>query len=258
MKTFVIGSTGFLGYYTVLELLKHGHEIDSLSLTPVPDQVPFPTEVGLTLADFNQLDDEDILNKLTGFDGLIFAAGGADDRSLPQKPAYAFFKKYNVDATQRLIRLARQAGVKRAVVFSSYFVHFARKWPELELAEKHPYIRSRLDQINAANEAAGGELVVNYLLLPYIFGGLCQEKCRFGNPWWTMLTIVFPVSSIQPEVPPWFRSTKLPVRRWRLWNAVKQKWNIRLYRTISAGSNSSAAFRSIWESLNPSSPCRIG
>ena len=171
MKTFVIGSTGFLGYYTVLELLRHGHEIDSLSLTPVPEQVLFPTEVGLTLADFNQLDDKDILNKLTGFDGLIFAAG-ADDRSLPKKPAYAFFKKYNVDATQRLIRLARQAGVKRVVVFSSYFVHFARKWPELKLAEKHPYIRSRLDQIEAANEAAGGELVVNYLLLPYTFGVL--------------------------------------------------------------------------------------
>ena len=85
MKTFVIGSTGFLGYYTVLELLRHGHEIDSLSLTPVPEQVLFPTEVGLTLADFNQLDDKDILNKLTGFDGLIFAAG-ADDRSLPKSP----------------------------------------------------------------------------------------------------------------------------------------------------------------------------
>ena len=80
----MIGSTGFLGYYTVLELLRHGHEIDSLSLTPTPDQVPFPTEIGLTLADFNQLDDEVILNKLTGFDGLIFAAG-ADDRSSASK-----------------------------------------------------------------------------------------------------------------------------------------------------------------------------
>lgn len=171
MKTFVIGSTGFLGYYTVLELLRHGHEIDSLSLTPTPEQVPFPAEVGLTLADFNKMDDEDILKRLKGFDGLIFAAG-VDDRSLPQKPAYAFFKKYNVDATQRLIRLARQAGVKRAVVFSSYFVHFARKWPELKLAEKHPYIRSRLDQIEAANQEARSEMVVSYLLLPYIFGVL--------------------------------------------------------------------------------------
>jgi nucleoside-diphosphate-sugar epimerase len=71
-------------------------------------------------------------------EGLIFAAG-ADDRTIPDAPAYPFFYKANVESTARLLRLARQAGVKKAVVFSSYFVYFARKWPEMKLGEKHPY-----------------------------------------------------------------------------------------------------------------------
>lgn len=171
MKTFVIGSTGFLGYYTVLELLRRGHQVDSLSLTPTPEQVEFPAQAGLNLADLNALTDEEILAKLSGIEGLIFAAG-VDDRSLPPRPAYPFFHKYNVEATQRLVRLARIAGVRRVVVFSSYFVYFARQWQDLKLGQKHPYIRSRLAQIEVAKQEAGDEMVVNFLLLPYIFGVL--------------------------------------------------------------------------------------
>jgi nucleoside-diphosphate-sugar epimerase len=171
MKVFVIGSTGFLGYYTVLELLKQGHEVESLALTPLPDQVRFPEGVGLTLANLNQMEDDEIVARLKGMEGLIFAAG-VDDRVVPPKPAYQFFYEHNVLATRRLIRLARQAGVRRAVVFSSYFVWFARRWAELKLGETHPYIRSRLEQIQAANEEAGSEMTVSFLLLPYIFGAL--------------------------------------------------------------------------------------
>ena len=171
MKTFVIGSTGFLGYFTVQELLERGHEVDSLSLTPTPAEVEFPPKAGLTIADLNELSDDEIVSKLSGFEGLIFAAG-VDDRTVPPAPAYPFFHKHNVESTRRLIRLARMAGVKRAVIFSSYFVYFARKWSDMKIIEKHPYIRSRLAQIDAANEEAGDELTVNFLLLPYIFGAL--------------------------------------------------------------------------------------
>ena len=178
MKVFVIGSTGFLGYYTVLELLKQGHEVESLALTPLPDQVRFPEGVGLTLANLNQMEDDEIVARLKGMEGLIFAAG-VDDRVVPPKPAYQFFYEHNVLATRRLIRLARQAGVRRAVVFSSYFVRFARRWAELKLGERHPYIRSRLEQIQAANEKPAGN-DRQFLLLP-TFLAHCPARCRCGN-----------------------------------------------------------------------------
>jgi len=38
------------------------------------------------------------------------------------------------------------------------------------MAEAHPYVRSRLAQIEAAKQEAGSTLTVSFLLLPYIFG----------------------------------------------------------------------------------------
>src|SRR5690606_22582822 len=122
-------------------------------------------------ADLNLLTDDELSALLEGMEGLVFAAG-ADDRTIPNSPAYPFFHKANVESTRRLIKLARQAGIKKAVVFSSYFVYFARNLPDMKLGEMHPYIRSRLAQIDAALEEAGDDLSVSFLLLPYIFGTL--------------------------------------------------------------------------------------
>jgi nucleoside-diphosphate-sugar epimerase len=103
-------------------------------------------------------------------------AAGADDRITPKAPAYPFFFKHNVEATRRLITLARQAGVKKAVVLGSYFVHFDRIWPKLKLKEHHPYIRSRVEQEKAAIEAGGKDMSVCILELPYIFGSMPGRK----------------------------------------------------------------------------------
>jgi len=193
MKTLVVGNTGFLGYYTVQELLNKAHEVMGVSLTPLPEGVPEKPQVRQVLADLNLLSDEELFALLDGMEGLVFAAG-VDDRTIPDSPAYPFFHKANVESTQRLIRLARQAGVKKAVVFSSYFVYFARKWPEMKLGEKHPYIRSRLAQIDAAVAEAGKELSVSFLLLPYIFGTLpgkmplWRPLIKYFNSW---LPLVF-------------------------------------------------------------------
>ena len=113
------------------------------------------------------------LNDSTGLETTLkLFAAGVDDRVVPPRPAYPFFYKGNVLATERLVRLAVQAGVQRAVIFSSYFLEFERRWPELRLAEKHPYIRSRVEQEQAALAAAGSELNLSTLLLPYIFGSM--------------------------------------------------------------------------------------
>jgi nucleoside-diphosphate-sugar epimerase len=88
----------------------------------------------------------------------------------PKKPAYPKFRRANVETPLRLFQLAAQAGVERAVVLGSYFVHFDRLWPKLKLAERHPYIRSRVEQEKALTSIPGLETCV--LELSYIFGAL--------------------------------------------------------------------------------------
>ena len=171
MNTFVVGSTGFLGYFAVQELLARGHNVRSISLHPVPAALNFPSSVDLVLGDLNATSDDTLREMLQGMDGLIFAAG-LDDRVVPKTPAYPKFYEANVAATRRLIRLSKEAGIKKAIVFSSYFVACHRCWPELHLPEHHPYIRSRVEQIRESLEEAGDEMAVSFLMLPYIFGSL--------------------------------------------------------------------------------------
>ena len=171
MNTFVVGSTGFLGYFAVQELLARGHRVRSISLHPASPELNFPSEVELVLGDLNATPDDTLRGMLQGMDGLIFAAG-LDDRVVPKAPAYPKFYDANVAATRRLIRLGKEAGIKKAVVFSSYFVACHRRWPELRLPEHHPYIRSRVEQIREALEEAGSDMAVSFLMLPYIFGSL--------------------------------------------------------------------------------------
>lgn len=37
-KIFVLGGTGFLGYYTVKELLKRGYQVETVALPPMPEE----------------------------------------------------------------------------------------------------------------------------------------------------------------------------------------------------------------------------
>lgn len=170
-KVLLIGGTGFLGYYATRELLKLGNQVTILALPPLPAEGLFPPEIKIQLADLNSLEDAQVITLLSGQDAVVYAAG-ADDRVIPRAPAYPFFYKHNVEATRRLITLARQAGVKKAVVLGSYFSYFAREWPELQLSRHHPYIRSRMEQEEEAIAAGGDEVAVMILELPYIFGSM--------------------------------------------------------------------------------------
>ena len=171
MNTFVVGSTGFLGYFTVQELLNRNHKVRGISRNPAPPELEFASSVELALGDLNKMPDDDLRELMQGMDSLIFAAG-LDDRVVPYAPAYPKFYDDNAVATRRLIRLGKEAGIKKAVIFSSYFVTCHRRWPELHLPRHHPYIRSRMDQIEEALQEAGSEMAVSFLMLPYIFGSL--------------------------------------------------------------------------------------
>lgn len=147
-KVVVIGGTGFLGYYAVEEFIRRGHSITIVALPPLPEEGLFPKEVSIVLANVDRLDDSSIMDILKDHDAIVFAAG-ADDRVIPRAPAYEFFYQANVRSCKRVLSLARQSGVRRGVILSSYFLYFDRVWPEEELSEYHPYIRSGKEQLNS-------------------------------------------------------------------------------------------------------------
>ncbi len=181
MKVFMVGGTGFLGYHTLRELLARGHSVSTISLPPLPAPGLLPDSVGCRLGDVFKMGDAELRSLLEGSEGLMYAAG-LDDRVILDKPAYPKFREANVEQCLRVLRLARDAGVRKAVVYGSYFTHFDREWPELRLAETHCYIRSRKEQREAAlaESRPGFETVV--LELPYIFGTMPGRK-----PLWTFL-----------------------------------------------------------------------
>jgi len=169
MKVFVLGGTGFLGYHAVNELLRRGHEVIVLALD-LPKEDLLPPAVKYRLADIGACSDDEVREMFAGHDALVFAIG-ADDRVVPPAPAYEFFYDANVRTSERIFRLAREAGMKSGVVCGSYFAYFDRIWPDKKLAEHHPYIRARREQSEAAIRA-GGEMPVRVLELPYIFGSM--------------------------------------------------------------------------------------
>jgi nucleoside-diphosphate-sugar epimerase len=170
-KVVVIGGTGFLGYYAVKEFIRRGHSVTIVALPPLPEEGLFPKEVNIILANIDKLDDSSIMDILKGHDAIVFAAG-ADDRVIPRAPAYEFFYQANVRSCKRVLSLARQSGIKRGVILSSYFLHFDRTWPEERLSEHHPYIRSRKEQAQQSMDVSMPDLQLMILELPYIFGSM--------------------------------------------------------------------------------------
>ena len=181
MRILIIGGTGLLGSEAAAELLRRGHEVVSLALPPAPKGAALPPEMALMYGNYMEMADGELLGHLSGCDGLVFAAG-VDERVEGPPPIYAMFQKYNITPLKRLLRLAKQAGVSRAVICGSYFSYFDKLWPQLELTKWHPYIRSRREQEHMALSFADDSFAVSMLELPYIFGAQPGRK-----PVWTIL-----------------------------------------------------------------------
>lgn len=165
----VIGGTGLLGYHTTLELVRKGYAVTSLALPPMPAEDLFPAGVSSRLEDINELSDAQILEIFADAYAVFYAAG-ADERTIPAAPAAKFFYEQNVLPTQRVARLARQAGVKKFVLYGSYTAEFAEEWPELGYRTRNGYPRTRLMQEEVACLEGLGGMDVMTLRLPYIFG----------------------------------------------------------------------------------------
>lgn len=174
-KIMIIGGTGFLGYYTGKLALERGYEVGSISILD-DDLVNkdldswFPKEINNTICDVFAAKEDELVELLKGYDYLIYSVG-PDDRYTPKAPAYEFFHYRLVDSVAKCFRAAQRAGIKKGVVFNSYFAYFDRRYPEMELAKKHPYIRCRVEQAKILNEQKKNMEVV-VLEFPYIFGSM--------------------------------------------------------------------------------------
>lgn len=181
MKVFMIGGTGLIGSEAARELIDRGHEVISMALPPLPPGAQLPAGLNIVMGDFNKMSDQEIKKLMSGCEGFVFAAG-VDERIEGPKPIYDFFKKHNIDALERLLKLAKKSGIKHAVVCGSYFSYFAKMRPEDELTKWHPYIRSRVDQEAMCMGYADDNFSVAVLELPYIFGAQPGRK-----PVWVFL-----------------------------------------------------------------------
>lgn len=168
-EVLVIGGNGLLGSHTVNELLQKGYEVSTLALPRADGQQDVPLEVDAHWGNIDEMTDENLLD-LFKDKYAIFWAIGADERTVPPAPAAAFFYEANVRPTQRIARLAREAGVKKFVLFGSYTAEFGELWPDLDYRGRNGYPRTRLLQEEVACMEGHGEMDVMTLRLPYIFG----------------------------------------------------------------------------------------
>lgn len=181
MNVFMVGGTGLLGCAGAAELIRRGHHVRTIALPPPPPGSLMPAQMELCFGNIETMADESILEQMAGCDAFVFAAG-VDERIEGPPPIYDLFRRHNIVPLERLLRLARLSGIRKAVVLGSYFTYFNRLWPKLQLAEHHPYIRSRVDQAAMALALSDADFAVCILELPYIFGAQPGRK-----PVWVFL-----------------------------------------------------------------------
>lgn len=169
MKVLIIGGTGLIGSFSAKELIVRGHKVKAVALPPLPEGEVLPPDMEITYGNYLEMSDEELRALFSGIEGLVFAAG-IDERFEGKAPIYDLYYKYNIAPLCRLLKLAKECGVKHAVICGSYFTYFSKIYPELELPKHHPYIRSRLIQEEVALGFGDESFDVAVLELPYIFG----------------------------------------------------------------------------------------
>ena len=91
VKVFVVGGTGFLGYYSCLEFLKKGVSVTTISRGSVELGDWFPKQIEI-VKDLDVFDasQEELTEVFEGYDVMVYSVG-PDDRVIPEAPAYDFF-----------------------------------------------------------------------------------------------------------------------------------------------------------------------
>jgi dihydroflavonol-4-reductase len=180
MKILVIGGTGYLGFFSCLDMVERGHEVVAVGLPPAPAAGMMPDSVSVVLKDIDALSDDGFTKLVSGYDAVVYG-GGADGRNSFPPPAIDGYRAANVEPIRRMIPLLKGADVARFVILGSYYTALDRTFPELRMAERHPYIQSRCEQAAVAFKTGGDGLSVAILELPYIFGAAPGRGTLWGD-----------------------------------------------------------------------------
>ncbi|MEU7799545.1 NAD(P)H-binding protein [Micromonospora arborensis] len=173
MRILVVGGSGLIGAHVVDVLRERGHAATTVARTARP---------GVDhLADVESASVDELRPLLAGHDGVVYATRTDEQRPLP-KPIYPQFRLDNVEPVVRLFTAARLEGLTRGVVMGSYYTHFDRLRPQWRLAERHTYIRCRVEQAREGRAAAGTGLPIAVLELPFVFGRAGDRLPNWAGP----------------------------------------------------------------------------
>lgn len=113
MKIFVTGATGFVGFHVAQELAAQGAKLRLL--TRRTSRTRFLEEIDAEVCVGDLSEPETLRSAVAGCDAVVHVA--ADYRLWVRDPQTMY--RANVDGTRELLRLAREAGVRRVVYTSS-------------------------------------------------------------------------------------------------------------------------------------------
>jgi dihydroflavonol-4-reductase len=171
VNVLVIGGSGLLGSFTVSEALKRGHGVTVLSRGLMRQNAETGPGVRTIRGDVYAMSRPDFERAFAGQGAIVYALG-LDDRQLHDRPAYDVLHGDHVNTCLAVLRAAREAGVRKFVVFGSYFAYFDRLMPDLKLSYYHPYVRTRREQEDAVIDEAGPGFDTFVLEIPYVIGAL--------------------------------------------------------------------------------------
>jgi nucleoside-diphosphate-sugar epimerase len=173
VRILVVGGSGLIGAHVAAVLRERGHAVTATARTAQP---------GIdALLELEKADVDELRRLLAGHDGVVYAARTDEQRAL-RKPIYPVFRDDLVEPVVRLFTAARLEGLTRGVVMGSYYTYYHRLHPRLRLAERHTYIRCRIEQAQEARAAAGDGLPVAVLELPFVFGRAGDRLPNWSGP----------------------------------------------------------------------------
>jgi dihydroflavonol-4-reductase len=178
MNIIVIGGTGLLGTHAAREAVLRGHSVTSVSRGGAH---AVPEGARHIRCDIASASETELLRLFEGQDALVYALGLDDRRPLPRL-AYEALHDDHAVLCLRVLRAAKAAGARKAVVLGSYFTSLERQRPELRLSDAHPYVRTRGEQSRAVLAESVQGFDTFMLEIPYVIGSLPGRL-----PPWTFL-----------------------------------------------------------------------
>lgn len=164
MKILVVGGTGLLGGHAALHLQSLGHQVTIAARKPAPASTPM-AQLPFKVLDY--VAGNTTKEELQGFDALVFAAGNDIRHVPPGSDAAAHWLYANGEALPRFFALARDAGVRKAVLIGSFYPQV-----DIKLTETDPYVRSRHLACVGARALAAPGFDVCSLNAPFMVGSV--------------------------------------------------------------------------------------